>query len=264
MKVDFIIHVTDRKKYINCAIKSLLKNELIQKKHISISCNSDTIAFRLYIKKIAKNFGIKYRESKAKGALEHFKESVNLSRNKYVCLLHDDDYVSEFYLACINDLMMLKKNCVAYSCETVFDINGLLWKPRVTNTKAFSLSPAIQLILYLLGSCGPAFPSVIYKRNFIKNQLKLSGNFGKYSDAEILFEASKKGLYISPHQNFYYRIHANNDSKIKDLKNKKKLRIYLLINLIKSFLMMRSYNFLICNIKYCLGRFIKKSYYEKC
>jgi hypothetical protein len=263
MKIEFIIHVTDRKEYIQQAVETLFLNKTVPKKNVFISCNSSSKKNHSHIRGIAKKYCITYRRSLATNMIDHLRESVNLSNTTFICLLHDDDYLSPTFVSDIKQLIKKNPRAVAYSCETLFDINGVIHSSSIKTQRDFSLSPLILSLLYLLGRCGPAFPSVVYRVDFIKKEIMRPSRFNNYSDAPILIEACKKNMVISPQKKFFYRMHKSNLSKTEDKTNKKKLKFYLMKKILNYLFKKFSYRYFISNLIYFGGRFIKKNNYSK-
>lgn len=257
MKIEYVIHANDRTKYIEEAIKSAALSNANLKEYLIVSCNSKSDRINLNIANLAEKFGLKYRRSFSDGALGHFRESVNKCEKPFICLLHDDDYVGDSFFQENYRLINTHPQGAAFGVDTIFDIEGTLHHSAISISKDFRLSPINLTILYLLGRCGPAFPSVVYRTEFIRPVIRQSNLFGKYSDASILLEAAKQGFWISPRKEFSYRMHAENDSKTTDPINRKLLHNYLFRFLLSALHRHTSYLSFYDNLKYFVGRFIK-------
>jgi hypothetical protein len=257
MQINFVIHVNDRTQFIEEAIKSAVFNSSFARENLFVSCNSKEIIIHSYISDLANKYGINYRKSFTKSAFDHLSESVDLCNKPYICLLHDDDYLGNNFLKEVIRLINAHPQGAAYAVDTIFDINGKLNHPAIKLIGDFRLSPLTLSLLYLLGRCGPAFPSVAYRTDFIRYEIKKSHTFGKYSDAPILIEATKQGLWLSPRKEFYYRMHSENDSKTTDLISKKLLKKHLTKIYLSHIFDYSSYSNIYNNFKYFIGRFFK-------
>lgn len=257
MRIEVVIHVHDRLDYLARCLEKVHLCKEIETIDFLVSCNSRKMSVRDQVVEICAAFKTNYRFSECASAHDHFRSTTILCNAEHLILLHDDDYPGIEYFAEINALIRLKPESVAFGVDSNFDILGTVRRGRFENHRCFQLSPFILALSYFLNRCGPPFPLICYRRDFIVNAFQEEPKYGKYSDAWIVLSAAKLGFWISPALAFTYVMHDSNDSGIADTPAKKRLRQYLLLEMLKLLFNIRSYVAIVSNVKMLLGRFIK-------
>lgn len=257
MRIEIVVHVSDRPHFLSRCLRSVIEANTDYGMPLFASYNGSCKEVRSKVTNICESLGVRLRLSNAASAYQHFRESSNRCTEDYVILLHDDDYVQPQFIGLIADLIHSHPGASAYSVEPAFNVRGEMHGPRWRNSSPFRLSPLILSLLYLLGRCGPAFPSICYSTEFVRGCFEGPPRFGKYFDTSIVAEAAREGLWMSHIVAFTYVMHSSNDSFIPDLEQRRSLRRHLLKELLVNALRPSSYIFSLQNLRMLLGRYVK-------
>ncbi len=254
-----VIHVTDRTCFLECAIytarESALRSGLTQ---LEVSCNSTNSGTRERVKEICGSLGVPIRYTAAASIFEHLEASTARCVTKYIILLHDDDYVDIEFFSEIRRLTQKYPEASTFGVTTAYDIFNTIRRPAFRYASDFWISPLSVATLYMAGRSGPAFPSLVYKRDFLARCLPPPVLLGICGDVHLVSKCAEAGMIISTSQLFYYRLHSMNLSRGID----RGLRIAVLSYSAKLFFASlvkhTAYRDFLSNIIYLLGCFLKR------
>ena len=255
--IEAVIHVHNRTQYLERAVVSAVSNAKEPDVVVRISSNASDVAAREEALSVARRHGVDITYSQSSSAFDHFNANVTASKAEHVCLLHDDDFVAPHYFQLLKQLIASHPDAAGYAPDAKFLIEHSLHQAGVSPRRPFMLSPRLLALLYLMGRCGPPFPSIVYRRDFAAAVFARAPKFGKYSDTVIVIEAARAGLWVHPESAFTYFIGVHNDSRIIDRHARRNLRHWLLRQMLIgtiSFSLTKS----LANLEYFLGRFIKR------
>src|SRR5690606_24299255 len=180
--------------YLERAVESAVASARAADAVVRISSNASDASAREAALSVAERFGVDFKHSQATSAFEHFHASVAAAKADHVCLLHDDDFVDPGYFPLLQELIASHPGAAAYAPDNSFLIGPWLHRARLGPRRPFRLSPRWLALLYLAGRCGPAFPSIVYRRDFASEVFARTPTFAKYSDTVIVIEAARTGL----------------------------------------------------------------------
>ena len=255
--IEAVIHVHNRTEYLERAVISTVSSAKEADVVVRISSNASDAAAREEALSIAKRHCVDITYSHSLSAFDHFYANVTASKAEHVCLLHDDDFVEPHYFQLLKQLIASHPDAAGYAPDAKFLIHHSLHQAGVSPRRPFMLSPRLLALLYLMGRCGPPFPSIVYRKDFADKLFSRAPRFAKYSDTVIVIEAARAGLWVHPEPAFTYFIGIHNDSRIIDRHARRNLRHWLLRQMLKgpvSFSFTKS----LANIEYFLGRYIKR------
>ena len=261
MKFEIVILCRDRPEtlfeLLNCLALQTKKVD-----NIKISDNSLSSGVYEVVSQFLSIFKISYKLRSNIGFIDHFNINIEESSGEYICMLHDDDLLSEYFIDKISNYLEFYKN------EDISAIapNGILF-----NNKSFSAHGVFNVCknerrirnsfdlfrsYFWLGRTGiNPFPSYVYKSEVLR-KLKFNNECGKYSDVSFLAElVDIRPIIWVPDRLLYYRIHDSNDSGLVDANQLNLLEEYFRRKIKPSwFYYVAKYDFL--NLKY---PFIRKS-----
>ena len=255
--IEAVIHVHNRTEYLERAVKAAVLSAKSADVVVRISSNASDAAAREEAQSVARRNDIEITYNQTSSAFDHFYANVAACKAEHVCLLHDDDFVAPHYFLLLNQLIACHPDAAGYAPDAKFLIEHSLHQADVSPRKPFKLFPRMLAVLYLMGRCGPPFPCIIYRKDFAVTAFSRSSRFGKYSDAVIVIEAARAGLWIHPETVFTYFIGIHNDSRIIDRNARRNLRHWLLRQILKGPVSF-NLNKLLDNLQYFIGRFIKR------
>jgi hypothetical protein len=258
-EITAVIHVTNRTCFLEDAIHTACESALrAGRTQLEVSCNSTDSKTRERVEEICGLVGITICHITAGSFFEHLEASTARCKTRYIALLHDDDYVDiEFF----SDILRLTKNypdASAFGVVTAYDICNTIQYPALRGARDFWISPLIISALYMARRSGPAFPSVVYKRDFLMMQLPPPALLGICGDVHVISKCAEAGMIISSNPFFYYRIHSTNLSH--DIYHGLRIAVinystkFFFASLLKTF----SYYNLWSNVLYLLGCFFKR------
>lgn len=255
MKLEIVILCRDRPEtlfeLLNCLSLQTRKVD-----NIKISDNSLTGGIYEVASQFSRAFNISYKSRNNIGFLEHFNLNVEESSAEYICLLHDDDLLSESFFEKITNYLNYYRN------EKVSAIapNGILFNNKslsaygifnvCKNEKHVRNSLDLFRSYFWLGRTGiNPFPSYVYNLEVLK-KIKFNNECGKYSDVSFLAElVDIRPIIWVPDRLLYYRVHDSNDSGLVDANQLNLLVEYFQRKIRPSWLYyIAQYDFL--NIKY--------------
>ena len=257
--IEAVIHVHNRTQYLERAVVSAVSSAKEADVVVRISSNASEAAAREEALSIAQRLGVDITYSHSSSAFDHFYANVIASKAEYVCLLHDDDFVAPQYFQVLEQLIANQPDAAGYAPDAKFLIEHSLHQAGVSPGRPFMLSPRLLALLYLMGRCGPPFPSIVYRKDFAATVFARAPRFAKYSDTVIVIEAARAGLWVHPEPAFTYFLGAHNDSRIIDQLAQRNLRHWLLGQMLIGRISF-SLTMSLANIVYFLGRFIKRRF----
>lgn len=253
--IETVIHVHNRTQYLERAVEAAVSSARAADAVVRISCNASDASAREAAQRVAQRYGVDITHSLATSAFEHFYASVAASKAEHVCLLHDDDFVALRYFHLLQQLIVSHPSAAGYAPGNSFLIAHRLHQASVSPRRPFRLSSRWLALLYLMGRCGPPFPSILYRRDFALAAFSAQPMFDKYSDAPIVMKAAREGLWIDPEMAFTYVIGEQNDSRVVDLVARRGLKRWLWHQLLNPVISRTAYS--TSNLFYFLGRFLK-------
>lgn len=255
--IEVVIHVHNRTQYLERAVASAVSSAKEADVVVRISSNASDAAAREEAMSVAQRHGVDITYSQSSSAFDHFYANVIASKSEHVCLLHDDDFVAPHYFQLLEQLITNQPDAAGYAPDANFLIEHSLHQADVSPRRPFMLSPRLLALLYLMGRCGPPFPSIVYRKDFATAVFARAPKFGKYSDTVIVIEAARAGLWVHPEPAFTYFLGVHNDSRIIDRRARRNLRQWLLRQMLIGGISF-SLTMSLANIEYFLGRFIKR------
>lgn len=253
--IETVIHVHNRTQYLDRAVNAAVSSSRAADSIVRISCNASNESAYEVAKLVANRYGVHITHSLATTAFEHLRDTVATSKADYVCLLHDDDFVAPQYFHRLQILISRHPSAAGFAPGNDFLIEDRLHQASVRLRRPFMISFRYLALLYLLGRCGPPFPSIIYRRDFALTVFSDQPMFNKYSDVPIVMEAARKDLWIDPEISFTYVIGEQNDSRSVDFVARRRLKRWLLRQFLKPVISHRAYR--TSNLFYFCGRFFK-------
>jgi hypothetical protein len=258
-EVTAVIHVTDRTCFLEYAIYTALESALSAgNTQIEVSCNSKDSLIQEKVDQICSSLGVRPRHIIANSFFEHFKASTARCGTKYIVLLHDDDYVHVDFFTEIRRLTESYPEASAFGVTTAFDISNTIYVPAIKGAREFWISPLIVAALYMAKRSGPAFPSLVYKRNFLLTLLPPPVLLGMCGDVHIASRCAEAGMIISSKPSFYYRLHSMNISKDIDHGLRLAVTNYSAKFFLSSLVKYLSYRNFWSNFMYLVGCFFKR------
>lgn len=254
--IEAVIHVHNRVEYLERIVISAIESSKDLDVFVRISCNATDQSSKDRVATIADLYNIPVRYVEKSKAYDHFLGTIKLTSAKYICLLHDDDILGKNFFYNIKQLTKQFPTAGAYSVNNSYMIEGVVKKPTVQPSRAFQILPSALCVLYLAGRSGPAFPSMVYRTELANNIFYHDTRFQKYTDAAIVYAASRYGLIVDHRCEFTYVINEVNDSRSVDWRARRKLYCWLVNRIFKD-CTKKDLIDLRQNITYFIGRFLK-------
>jgi hypothetical protein len=151
----------------------------------------------------------------------HFKAIIDEAKLEYLVLFHDDDIMLPNYVITLLRYIEANPTIAAVACNAeiidkygnntgCFTLNAIQAPLLISNSNAF-----IQSYISLKSTGIAAFPSYLYRREYISSNDMNRRDGGKYSDVTFLLKILSKGQIVwHPDSLLQYRIHGLNDSAV--------------------------------------------------
>ncbi len=216
-KIEVFILTFNRVEFLKESLNSILAQTV--KTQVTVVDNASDDGTCEYMSKMAERFDNVFyvRNEKNLGYNGNLQKAVSLAKKPYVMLFHDDDILHESYIALANralekfpDLDLIMSDVRGVLSE---NINALNWeKPR---TEAYFCKDKLALTLFMYAVGKMAYPSVVYKSEYIKEKVfGWDDCIGKIYDKIFVCECMGKGAALSfTDKNLLrYRIHKGQDT----------------------------------------------------
>lgn len=233
--IDCFVHVNKIRKPTIESLESIIKSDR-SGVEVNVSYNGKDFNERLYLKSFCDFNNLSFSFNDTKTALDHISLNISKSRHQFVIFLHDDDMVSVNFFQHYKALIKKYSGSYSICCNDTVRIGDRYKINRLVARDQFLVNKSEILLSYLLNRHFLAFPAICYRKDVLKKINLCENIFGKYIDVYIVLNLIESGLIFSGEKNFTYRIHDDQDSKDENKSDKKRLRLFLFIELLKSVL----------------------------
>lgn len=221
---EVLILTKNRKKFLSEAIKSVLY-QTVKGFKITVVDNGSDYDVNEVINKY-ENSNIKcFKQNKQVDVTENIKTAAELADRNYVLIMHDDDILHPQFVECVLYAIQNNNNVDVVCPKTVeFNSREKIKTKHYDKIKYQVLDREKFISKIFINKIGSnfVFPSVVYKKENIKNalsdiEIKKAGTIG---DNVIMADALTKGVcvYIE-NPLYYYRNHKKQESKVLKLHN---------------------------------------------